>query len=79
MNQLREIILHIKESHSQLASGVMAIKRLEAWKINNFITDEQLDNVAKLQQGIFKDPKSLHKNPLVRASVLARDIHEGAT
>lgn len=79
MNQLREIVVHLKESHQETAVAASALKRLEAWKNINFVTEETLDVAAKLEPGILKDPKELLKNPMVRASVLSRGILEGAT
>ena len=56
----------------------IAIKRMQAWKENNFISVAQLNDVTPLAPGLFKDPVSATENPMVRAAVLARGIDEGA-
>ena len=80
MNQPQEIINHIKEAHESKmpSASSVAMKRLQAWKQNNFVTEQQLDNVAELSPELFKDPTTIIKNPMVRACVLARGIVEGA-
>ncbi|CAB4007205.1 Hypothetical predicted protein [Paramuricea clavata] len=80
MNQPEEVIAHIKNCKcSALPSARdIAVKRLEAWKANNFITEQQLDSVAELVPGLFKDPSIITSKPMVRAAVLARGIVEGA-
>lgn len=80
MNQLHETIAHVKDCKgSSLPSArTIAVKRLEAWKENNFITEDQLSNVAELVPNLFKDPSSIISKPMVRAAVLARGIDEGA-
>lgn len=79
MNQPQEMMTHIKEKHFNVKpASEIAIKRLQAWKENNFITVAQLNDVTPLAPGLFKDPVSVTENPMVRAAVLARGIDEGA-
>ncbi len=78
MNQPREILGHIRDCHGKSIAGETALKRLDLWKTNNFCTVEQLDDVAKIQPWYFKDPQILVQNPLVRTTVLTREINGGA-
>lgn len=79
MNQPQEIMTHIKEKHFNVKqASEIAIQRMQAWKENNFITVGQLNDVAPLAPGLFKDPVPITENPMVRAAVLARGIDEGA-
>jgi hypothetical protein len=78
MNQPREILGHIRDCHGKSIAGETALKRLDLWKANNFCTAEQLDDVAKIQPWYFKDPRILVQNPLVRTTVLTREINGGA-
>lgn len=79
MNQPQEMMTHIKEKHfSVKPASEIAIKRMQAWKQNNFITVAQLNDVTPLAPGLFKNPVSITENPMVRAAVLARGIDERA-
>ena len=79
MNQMQEMVTHIKEKHFNVKpASEIAIKRMQAWKENNFITVAQLNDVSTLDTGLFKDPLSITENPMVRAAVLARGIDAGA-
>jgi hypothetical protein len=80
MNQPQEIIAHIKEckGNSLPSAREIAIKRFQAWKENNFVTEVQLNNVAKLIPDLFENPSVIISKPTVRAAVLARGIDEGA-
>ena len=48
MDQPKEAQQHIKDMHQDSTVGKAALERLKAWKTNNFITDEQLDDVAQI-------------------------------
>ena len=79
MNQPQDLMSHIKEKHFNVKPArEIAIKRLQAWKENNFITIAQLNDVTPLAPGLFNDPVPITENPMVRAAVLARGIDEGA-
>ena len=80
MNQPQEIIAHIKEykGNSLPSAREIAIKHFQEWKENNFVTEVQLSNVAKLIPDLFENPLIIISKPMVRAAVLTCGIDEGA-
>ena len=73
MNQLRALLQHFREKHLEDSKGNDIKKRLAAWLENNFVTQEELDKVARLPEGLVS-PEEMVATPRVRAIVLARDI-----
>lgn len=73
MNQLRAISQHLREKHLDDIIGSDVQKRLAAWLNNSFITEAELDKVARLPETLVF-PAELIATPRVRAMVLARDI-----
>ena len=73
MNQLRALLQHFREKHVEDSKGNDIKKRLAAWLENNFVTQEELDKVARLPDRLFS-PEEMVATPRVRAMVLARDI-----
>ena len=79
MNQPQEMMTHIKEKQFDVnPPSEIAIKRMQAWKEDNFITVAQLNDVTPLAPGLIKDPVHITENLMVRAAVLAHGIDEGA-
>lgn len=73
MNQLRALSQHLSEKHLECSRGNSIKRRLAAWMENNFVTEQQLDNVEKIPEGLVA-PDDMIATPRVRAMVLARDI-----
>ena len=73
MNQLQALSQHHREKHLKESKGNDIRKRLPAWLENNFVTQEELDKVARLPEGLVS-PDEMTATPRVRAMVLARDI-----
>lgn len=76
MNQLRALLQHLREVHSENGNATRLCKRLMEWMSNNFITNEALDEIEKLPDGLSSIVEILAK-PRVRNAFLTRDIPEG--
>ena len=51
MNQLRALSQHRREKHLEESKSNNIRKRLAAWLENNFVTQEEVDKVARLPEG----------------------------
>jgi hypothetical protein len=74
MNQPRALVLHMKDKHDALAADI--ILRLRAWVSNNFITNQQMEEKAKLPSTIIS-PATVLSTPWAREVILACDILQG--
>lgn len=59
---------HLREKHLEDSKGIDIRKRLAVWLENNFVTQEELDKVAGLPEGLVF-PEEMVATPRVRAIV----------
>lgn len=77
MNQLLALSQHLSKKHLECSRGNSIKRRLAAWIENNFITEQQLDNVEKIPGVLFASDDMIatpQVRAMVRAMVLAHDI-----
>jgi hypothetical protein len=74
MNQPRALVQHMKDKHDALAADI--ILRLRAWVSNNFITNQQMEEKAKLPSTIIS-PATVLSTPRASEAILACDILQG--